>query len=118
MSVMLRAHFVKAGRPEKHWQAGAAVGSERRVLSNSGQFLLDLFSRLGTGEANMSIFETVGPLLVARAATDPDAAKLLEIFTKAEKMLSESSLARIGVVEMSKAFTASNGRSQMAHNGY
>lgn len=54
MSVMLRAHFVKAGRPEKHWQAGAAVGSERRVLSNSGQFLLDLFSRLGTGEANMS----------------------------------------------------------------
>jgi hypothetical protein len=33
-------------------------------------------------------------------------------------MLSESSLARIGVVEMSKAFTASNGRSQMAHNGY
>ena len=56
----------------------------------------------------MSISEKVGPLLAARAATDPDAAKLLN----------ESSLARIGVVEMSKAFTASHGRSQTAHDGY
>ena len=66
----------------------------------------------------MSIFEKVGPLLAARAATDPDAAKLLKIFAKAEKMLNESSLPRIGVVEMSKSFTASNSRSQAAHNGY
>ena len=66
----------------------------------------------------MSISDMVGPLLSARTATDPDAAKLLEMFTRAEKMLNESSLARIGVVEMSKAFTASNGRSQTAHDGY
>ena len=65
----------------------------------------------------MSISEKIGPLLAARAATDPDAAKLLEVFTKAEKTLNESSLARIGVIEMSKPFTASNGRSQTAHNG-
>ena len=30
-------------------------------------------------------------MLSARAATDPDAAKLLEMFTKAEKMLKGSS---------------------------
>ena len=44
----------------------------------------------------MSLSEKVVPLLSARAATDPDAAKLLEMFTKAEKMLNESSTARIG----------------------
>jgi hypothetical protein len=66
----------------------------------------------------MSIFEKISPLLAARAATDPDAANLLEMFTKAEKMLNESSSARIGGLEMSKLLTTSNGRRQTGHNGY
>jgi hypothetical protein len=65
----------------------------------------------------MSIFEKISPLLVARAATDPDAAKLLEMFTNAEKMLNEISIVRIGD-EMSTLFSASNVRSQQGHNGY
>jgi hypothetical protein len=56
-------------------------------------------------------------MLSARAATDPDAAKLLEMFTKAEKMLNESSIARIGV-GMPTLFSASNGRRQTGQNGY
>ena len=63
----------------------------------------------------MSISEKVGPLLAARATTDPDAAKLLEMFTKAEKMLNESSIVRD---EMSTIFPASNVRNQSGHNGY
>ena len=65
----------------------------------------------------MSLSEKVGPLLAARAATDPDAAKLLEMFTKAEKMLNESSTVRI-VDEGSTLFSASNVRRQSGHNGY
>ena len=65
----------------------------------------------------MSISEKVGPLLAARAATDPDAAKLLEMFTKAENMLNESSIGQIDDVEMPKLFCASNGRRQEGHNG-
>ena len=64
----------------------------------------------------MSLSEKVVPLLAARAVTDPDAAKLLEMFTKAEKMLNERSIARIGD-EMTTLFSASNGRSQGRHNG-
>jgi|HubBroStandDraft_6_1064221.scaffolds.fasta_scaffold00871_8 hypothetical protein len=37
----------------------------------------------------MSLSEKVRPLLAARAATDPNAAKLLEMFTKADEILSE-----------------------------
>jgi len=47
----------------------------------------------------MSVSDNVRPLLVARAATDPDAAKLLEIFTKADEIVSERSLEQIGDVE-------------------
>jgi hypothetical protein len=65
----------------------------------------------------MSLSVKVGLLLAARAATDPDAAKLLEMFTKAEKMLNESSIPPIGD-EMSTLFTASNVRGQSGHNGY
>ncbi len=65
----------------------------------------------------MSISEKVGLLLAARAPTDPDAARLLEMFTKAEKMLNESSIARIGD-EMSTLCSASNVRRQSGHNGY
>ena len=55
-------------------------------------------------------------MLAARAVTDPDAAKLLEMFTKAEKMLNESSIARIGD-EIPTLFPACNGRRQAGHNG-
>jgi hypothetical protein len=48
----------------------------------------------------MSLSQDVRPLLVARAAIDPNAAKLLEMFTKADEILSEHSLERIGDVEM------------------
>jgi hypothetical protein len=40
----------------------------------------------------MSLSDNVRPLLAARAATDPNAAKLLEMFTKADEILSERSL--------------------------
>jgi hypothetical protein len=65
----------------------------------------------------MSIFEKISPLLAARAATDPDAAQLLEMFTNAEKMLNEGSIVRIGD-EMSTLFSASNVRRQQGPNGY
>jgi hypothetical protein len=65
----------------------------------------------------MSLSVKVGLLLAARAATDPDAAKLLEMFTKAEKMLNESLILPIGY-EMSTRFNASNVRGQSGHNGY
>jgi hypothetical protein len=48
----------------------------------------------------MSLSEDVRPLLAARAATDPNAARLLEMFTKADEILSEGSLEQIGDVEM------------------
>ena len=48
----------------------------------------------------MSLSEDVCPLLAARAATDPNAARLLEMFTKADEILSEGSLQRTGDVEM------------------
>jgi hypothetical protein len=44
----------------------------------------------------MSLSEDVRPLLAARAATDPNAARLLEMFTKADEILSERSLEGIG----------------------
>ena len=40
------------------------------------------------------------PLLAARASTDPDAARLLEMFTNADEIVSEHSLERIGDVEI------------------
>lgn len=48
----------------------------------------------------MSVPEDVRPLLAARAATDPNAAKLLEMFTKADEILSERRLERIRDAEM------------------
>ena len=86
-------------------------------LSNRGQFSFDPFTKLDVGEANMSLSKKVGPLLAARAATDPDAAKLLEMFKKAEKMLNESSILQIGD-EMPTIFSASDVRRQSGHNGY
>ena len=86
-------------------------------MSNRRQFSFDTFTKLGLGEANMSLSKKVGPLLVARAATDPDAAKLLEMFKKAEKMLNESSTLRIGD-EVPTFFPGSPVRSQSGHNGH
>ena len=48
----------------------------------------------------MPLSENVRPLLAARAATDPNAARLLEMFTKADEILSERSLEKIVDVEM------------------
>jgi hypothetical protein len=48
----------------------------------------------------MSLSENVRPLLAARAATDPNAATLLEIFTRADEILSERLREQIGAVEM------------------
>jgi hypothetical protein len=51
----------------------------------------------------MSLSEDVRPLLAARAATDPNAARLLKIFTKADEILSERSLEGIRDLEMPRA---------------
>jgi hypothetical protein len=48
----------------------------------------------------MSLSEDVRPLLAARAAADPNAARLLEMFTKADEILSEGLLERTGDVAM------------------
>jgi hypothetical protein len=50
----------------------------------------------------MSLSGGVRPLLAARAATDPAAATLLEMFTKADAILSEQSRDRIADVETPK----------------
>jgi hypothetical protein len=56
--------------------------------------------KLGGGDKTMSLSEDVRPMLAARAATDPNAARLLEMFTKADESLSERPLEWIGEVEM------------------
>jgi hypothetical protein len=48
----------------------------------------------------MFLSESVRLLLAARAATDPHAARLLEMFAKADEILSERSLEKVGNVEM------------------
>ena len=48
----------------------------------------------------MSLSGNVRPLLAARAATDPSPASLLEMFTRADEILSESSQKQIGDAEM------------------
>lgn len=50
----------------------------------------------------MSLSEDVRPMLAARAATDPEAAELLEIFTRADATLREYSLERIGDFDVLK----------------
>jgi hypothetical protein len=59
--------------------------------------------KLGRGDKTMSLSEDVRPLLAARAATDPNAASLLAMFTKADEILSERSLEWIGDLEMPRA---------------
>jgi hypothetical protein len=57
---------------------------------------------LGAGDKTMSLPEEVRALLAGRAGTDPDAARLLEMFTTADETLRERSLERIGDVEVLK----------------
>jgi hypothetical protein len=49
-----------------------------------------MIGRLRVGDKTMSVSEQVRPLLAARAATDPDAARLLEMFDKANELLERS----------------------------
>jgi hypothetical protein len=62
----------------------------------------------------MSLPEDVRMLLAARAPTDPNAARLLETFAKAAKIVSEYSPERIGDVEVPRLAQVSL-RSQSRH---
>jgi hypothetical protein len=64
----------------------------------------------------MSLSENVRPFLAARAATDPNAARLLEMFTKADEILSERSLGQIGDVEMPRLAQVPSGL--LSHRHY
>ena len=57
---------------------------------------------LVAGDRTVSSSDKVLPLLAARAATDPDAVKLLEMFTRAAEISSEHPPERIGDVEITK----------------
>jgi hypothetical protein len=61
------------------------------------QFPGSMIHKLGGGDKTMSLSEDVRPLLAARASTDPNAARLLEIFTKADEILSECSIEGSGI---------------------
>jgi hypothetical protein len=54
----------------------------------------------------MSLSEAVRPLLTARAPTDPNAARLLEMFAKADEIVSEYLPERIGDVEIPRLTSA------------
>ncbi len=73
------------------------------------QFLGSRPPKIEGGGKTMSLSENVRPLLAARAATDPNAARLLEMFTKADEILSERSLEQIGDVEMPRLAQVSSG---------
>ena len=49
-----------------------------------------MIGRLRVGDKTMSVSEQVRPLLAARAARDPCAARLLEMFDKADELLERS----------------------------
>jgi hypothetical protein len=51
--------------------------------------------KLGGGDKTMSLSEDIRPMLAARAATDPNAARLLEMFTKADETVSGSLLDQV-----------------------
>jgi hypothetical protein len=57
----------------------------------------------------MSLSEDVRPLLAARAPTDPDAARLLEMFTNADEILREPLPGRIGDIGIPKLSQLSSG---------
>jgi hypothetical protein len=57
---------------------------------------------LGAGDRTVSLSDELLPLLAARAATDPDAARLLEMFTRAAEISREFPPVRGGDVEIPK----------------
>jgi hypothetical protein len=54
------------------------------------QFPVSMIGRLSLETNTMSVSEQVRPLLAARAATDPCAARLLEMFDRANELLERS----------------------------
>jgi len=57
---------------------------------------------LGAGDRTVSLSDELLQLLSARAPTDPDAARLLEMFTRADEISSEHPPERVGDVEIPK----------------
>jgi len=66
------------------------------------QASVSITPKLTAGDQTMSLSEDVRPLLAARATTDPNAARLLEMFTKADEILSQQTPERIGDVESAR----------------
>jgi hypothetical protein len=64
--------------------------------------VITLTMTLGAGDRTVSLSDELLPLLAARAVTDPDAARLLEIFTRADEISSEHPPERINDVEIPK----------------
>jgi hypothetical protein len=62
----------------------------------------------------MSVSEQVRPLLAARAATDPCAARLLEMFDKASELL-ERSPYKYGDVEIFNSLSPKRGNKRMGY---
>src|ERR1700690_899405 len=65
---------------------------------------VSMMGRLRFGDKTMSVSEQVRPLLAARAATDPNAARLLEMLDKANELL-ERSPYKYGDVEIFETAT-------------
>jgi len=84
----------------------AAGEMSRRLICNRAYsrriYILPIVHHpmLGEGDKTMSLSEDVRSLLAARAATDPNASRLLEMFTRADEVLSESSPVRTGNVKI------------------
>jgi hypothetical protein len=53
-------------------------------------FRISMMRKLRVGDKTMPLSEQVRPLLAVRAATDPNAARLLEMFDKANELLERS----------------------------
>jgi len=64
--------------------------------------VITLTMTLGAGGRTVSSSDKVLPMLAARAVTDPNAARLLEMFTRAAEISSEHPPERISDVEIPK----------------
>jgi hypothetical protein len=80
---------------------GPREGLQATFVREKKLFTFERRYYLGSNKT-MSLSENVCPPLAARAATDPSAARLLEMFAKADELLSERSVERIGDVEIPK----------------
>jgi hypothetical protein len=63
-------------------------------------FRVLMIGKVRVGDKTMPLSEQVRPMLAARAATDPNAARLLEMFDKANELL-ERSQYKYGDIEIS-----------------